>query len=105
MARRAVEGAIEAGRDIGADVGGLARSAVEGAIEAADRISAAAGRTVRATLSTALAGARSLVGPDQAPPKNPGPSTRKRSARKPAATATAGAKRARPARRGAAASK
>ena len=50
VARKAVEGTIEAAREIGGDVTGLATSAAEGAIGAADRIGSATGRAVRETL-------------------------------------------------------
>ena len=61
-ARRAVDGAIEAGREIGANVEELAKVAVGGAIDAAASIGTTAARSVKEILIGVVEGVREVAG-------------------------------------------
>ena len=62
VARRSVEGAIEAGREIGANVEEMARAAVGGAVDAATSIGTTAARAVSEILVGVVEGVREVAG-------------------------------------------
>ena len=87
MARSTVEGVIEAGQEIGGNVGSMASAAVTGAVDAAGTIGNTAVRTVRELLVATAAGVKDVAGAILPTPRKPpeAPAEAPRQEREPAA--------------------